>query len=72
MAFVLVSCNQKKEVATEETVVVEKDTVVVDHSNMPEHSKMYACAMHPEEQGKLEDKCPKCGMDLTEPVPEKQ
>jgi hypothetical protein len=26
--------------------------------------------MHPEVQGKLNDKCPKCGMKLTEPVPE--
>jgi hypothetical protein len=31
---------------------------------------MYACPMHPEVQGKLNDKCPKCGMKLTEPVPE--
>lgn len=71
MAFVLVSCNQKKVVATEETVVVEKDTVVVDHSTMPDHSQMYACSMHPEIVGKKGDKCSKCDMDLTEPVPEK-
>ena len=30
--------------------------------------KMYACPMHPEVQGKLNDKCSKCGMKLTVPV----
>jgi hypothetical protein len=35
-----------------------------------ENTTMYACPMHPEVQGKLNDKCPKCGMKLTEPVPE--
>jgi rRNA maturation protein Nop10 len=43
----------------------------MDHSKMENHEKMYACPMHPEVQGKLNDKCSKCGMDLTEPVPEK-
>jgi hypothetical protein len=28
--------------------------------------------MHPEVQGKLNDKCSKCGMKLTELVPEKK
>lgn len=71
MAFVVVSCNQKKKVVNDETVVVEKDTIVVDHSTMPDHSKMYSCSMHPEIIGKMGDKCSKCGMELTEPVPEK-
>lgn len=79
MAFVLTSCNQKtKEETKEETTVttvetdtvVDTDTTMTDHSKM-DHSKMYACSMHPEVQGKLNDKCSKCGMDLTEPVPEK-
>ena len=76
MAFVLVSCNQKtKEDITVTTV--ETDTVIVtdstvDHSKMENNEKMYACSMHPEVQGKLNDKCSKCGMDLTEPVPEKE
>ena len=82
MAFVLVSCDQKtKEVNTVTTV--ETDTVMstdstmmdhskMDHSKMENHEKMYACSMHPEVQGKLNDKCSKCGMDLTEPVLKKE
>lgn len=75
MAFVLVSCNQKNKeentVTTVETdTIKDTDTTMTDHSKM-DHSKMYACSMHPEVQGKLNDKCSKCGMDLTEPVPEK-
>ena len=30
----------------------------------------YACPMHPEIQGKLNNKCSECGMPLTIPVPE--
>ena len=75
MALVLVSCNQKNKeentVTTVETdTIKDTDTTMTDHSKM-DHSKMYACSMHPEVQGKLNDKCSKCGMDLTEPVPEK-
>jgi Heavy metal binding domain len=32
--------------------------------------KKYACPMHPEIQGKFNDKCSECGMLLTIPVPE--
>lgn len=76
MAFVLVSCNQKNKeentVTTVETdTVKDTDATMMDHSKMENHEKMYACPMHPEVQGKLNDKCSKCGMDLTEPVPEK-
>jgi len=75
MAFVLTSCNQKnKEKSTVTTVetdtVMDNDTTMTDHSKM-DYSKMYACSMHPEVQGKMNDKCSKCGMKLTEPVPEK-
>lgn len=75
MAFVLTSCNQKAKeetpVATVETdTVADTDTTMTDHSKM-DQSKLYACSMHPEVKGKLNDKCSKCGMDLTEPVPEK-
>jgi hypothetical protein len=38
---------------------------------MNNQEKTYACPMHPEVQGELNDKCSKCGMKLTEPVPEK-
>ncbi len=82
--FTLVSCNQKtKEVTTTDSEMMEKDSTMMtkdgtmmehdstmtDHSKM-DHSKMYACPMHPEVQGKLNDKCSKCGMKLTEPVAE--
>ncbi|MGZ9675948.1 heavy metal-binding domain-containing protein [Flavobacterium sp. GNP001] len=84
MAFVLVSCNQKtKEESTtdyemmendsttmkNDGTMMEHDSTMTDHSKM-DHSKMYACSMHPEVQGKMNDKCSKCGMKLTEPVPE--
>ncbi|WP_316633849.1 DUF3347 domain-containing protein [uncultured Flavobacterium sp.] len=58
MAFVMVSCNQKNK----ETVVDPKTTQT--------NSKLYACSMHPEITGKKDDKCSKCGMELTEPVPQ--
>lgn len=67
MALIMVSCNQKNKAAESETnpPMMEKDSTMTD-----DNSKMYACPMHPEVQGKLNEKCPKCGMDLTEPVPE--
>ena len=77
MVFVLTSCNQKTKegttvttVETDTVTMMENDTTMTDHSKMG-HSGMYACSMHPEVQGKLNDKCSKCGMNLTEPVPEK-
>ncbi len=82
VAFVSVSCNQKAKeettvttVETEshtmgDTTMMDNDTTMMDHSKM-DHSKMYACPMHPEVQGKMNDKCSKCGMKMTEPVPEK-
>jgi hypothetical protein len=33
-------------------------------------SAIYACLMHPEMQGKLNDECPKCELRLTESVAE--
>ncbi|WP_310559115.1 heavy metal-binding domain-containing protein [Flavobacterium sp.] len=79
MALVLVSCNQKnKEIETTNTPMMEKDTtMMIKDTTMMEKdtihlkdskAKIYACPMHPESQGKLNDKCPKCGMKLTEEV----
>ena len=78
--FTLVSCNQKtKEVTTTDSEMMENDSTMMDNDTtmMNEGSskemmaeKMYACPMHPEVQGKLNDKCSKCGMKLTEPVAE--
>ena len=83
MAFVLVSCNQKNKEATtndshmmQDSTMMDNDSTMMDKDTMTDHSKMmgdkmYACPMHPEVQGKMNDKCSKCGMKLTEPVPEK-
>lgn len=80
MAAVLVSCNQKNKKTTTEhsrtvgdTTMMDNDTTMMNDKTktMENHEKMYACPMHPEVQGKMNDKCSKCGMKLTEPVPEK-
>ncbi|MBC7845280.1 MAG: hypothetical protein H7Y10_02165 [Flavobacterium sp.] len=79
MAFVLVSCNQKdKQTETTNAPMMEHDsTMTMKDSTMMEKdstmmqdskTKLYACPMHPEVQGKLNDKCSKCGMKLTEEV----
>ncbi|WP_395064284.1 heavy metal-binding domain-containing protein [Flavobacterium sp.] len=78
MAFMTVSCNQKtKEVNSTNSEMMENDSTTMknDSSMMNNGSskkmmveKMYSCPMHPEVQGKLNDKCSKCGMKLTEPV----
>lgn len=72
MALVLVSCNQKnKEAETTPPMMDDNSTMMQkDSTMMGDNSKMYACPMHPEVQGKMNEKCPQCGMDLTEPVPE--
>ena len=82
----MVSCNQKNEknsttdsyMMDDSTTMMNSDTVMhSDSTSMDNNTKMmennvtmYACPMHPEVQGKLNDKCPKCGMKLTEPVTE--
>lgn len=80
MAFVLVSCNKKNKETTKEhshtmgdTTMMDNDTSMMNDKTkmMENHEKMYACPMHPEVQGKMNDKCSKCGMKLTEPVAEK-
>lgn len=73
MALVLVSCNQKsKEEATDTPIATSNDTVTtsIDTTKIDSKvtAKLYACPMHPEVQGNLNDECPKCGMKLTEPV----
>ncbi|TRW98965.1 DUF3347 domain-containing protein [Flavobacterium gawalongense] len=57
ITLMMVSCNQKNE------------QVKTTNSETTENSsQLYACPMHPEITGKKGDKCPKCGMELTEPV----
>lgn len=71
--FVLVSCKQKNnETTTEDSPMMSKDSTMMNDKTKMTGDKMYACSMHPEVQGKMHDKCSKCGMDLTVPVPEKK
>ena len=75
MTFVLTSCNQKTKEETNTTTTIKEDRIMESDSVLTDKSKMemvmYACPMHPEVQGKLNDKCSKCGMPLTELVPTK-
>jgi nitrous oxide reductase accessory protein NosL len=73
MAFVMVSCNQKNdENATHKMdndgMTMEMDSMEMDSMKMNHDTKTFACSMHPEVHGKLNDTCHKCGMKLTEPV----
>jgi uncharacterized protein YcfL len=78
LAFVLVSCKQKNnETTNDNSHMMDNNSTMMDNDStmmndktktMENHEKMYACPMHPEVQGKLNDKCSKCGMNLTEPV----
>jgi nitrous oxide reductase accessory protein NosL len=80
--------QKNKETTTDNSHMMDNDSTMMDNDStmmsndstmmndktkmMNNQAKMYACPMHPEVQGKLNDKCPKCGMKLTEPVPEKK
>ena len=77
--FTLVSCNQKTKEVTTDSEMMENDSTMMgnDSTMMNDGStkemmaeKMYSCPMHSEVQGKLNDKCSKCGMKLNEPVAE--
>jgi hypothetical protein len=78
VAVVLVSCKQKNNqdeplnntMMENDSTMHMTDTTMThqDSKMMDENSKLYACPMHPEVQGKLNDKCSKCGMKLTEEV----
>jgi hypothetical protein len=57
----LVSCNTK----TKET---ENNTTEASANS----TELFACPMHPEVTGKKGEKCSKCGMELTEPVAQKE
>ena len=79
LTLAMTSCNQKsKEETTAPSMQKQDTTAMPNESNQQdtaeeseEHSDLYACPMHPEVQGKKDDKCSKCGMALTEPVTEK-
>lgn len=57
---------------SDSTNMMDNDSTMMsnDTEMMNNNATVYACPMHPEVQGKLNDKCPKCGMKLTEPVSE--
>lgn len=57
VTLMMVSCNQKNEQAK-----------TTNSETTENSSQLYACPMHLEITGKKGDKCPKCGMELTEPV----
>lgn len=79
MLLTLVSCNQKNEKTTTDSNNMNRDSTMENkdtinkrnHLLMENEAQMYRCPMHPEVQGKLNDKCSKCGMKLTELVPKK-
>ncbi len=58
MGFAFISCNSNTDKS--------KDTKT-EKENTPTE-QVYACKMHPEVTGNKGEKCPKCGMELTEPV----
>jgi|GWRWMinimDraft_12_1066020.scaffolds.fasta_scaffold07766_2 hypothetical protein len=60
LATVLTSCNHKS-----------SDSKADIGTSAADSTQMYACSMDPEITGKKDEKCSKCGMDLTEPVAKK-
>ncbi len=61
LAITLVSCNQKNKETENNTTETSANS-----------SELYACPMHPEVQGKKDETCSKCGMELTELVTQTQ
>ena len=70
LILILTACNSnsdtKNETISPATTVT--DTVVKKEIIQPIAAQLYSCSMHPEIQGKKDEKCSKCGMKLTVPV----
>jgi hypothetical protein len=68
MAFIFTACNSNntKTESTTDTIATVKSEV----ATTPSAEQLYACSMHPEVTGKKDDKCSKCGMELSVPVKE--
>ncbi|MGL2965920.1 heavy metal-binding domain-containing protein [Flavobacterium sp. XGLA_31] len=72
----MVSCKPNSEETPSEAKQQTQDTISpADSTTESTHAKdksnttaLYACPMHPEVHGKMNEECPKCGMKLTEPV----
>ncbi len=70
---VLISCKQdnhhdtdsNSHVMNDSTMMHNDSTMNHNNSKMINHAGMYSCPMHPEVHGNKNDKCSKCGMDLT-------
>lgn len=63
--------NDSTMTVNDSTSMNNDSTILNDKTKMMnDQTKIYACPMHAEVQGKLNDKCSKCGMKLTVPVPE--
>jgi hypothetical protein len=65
LMLVFASCKDAKTEATTETTAIE-------NSDNTAEGQLYACPMHPEVTGKQGEECSKCGMELTEPVANKE
>jgi len=59
LAITITSCNHK----AKETDGIETKSI---------SNELYACSMHPEITGEKGSACSKCGMELTDPVPQKE
>ena len=70
MAFLFIACNSNNDNAKETTPTEIKtmDTTTKTEKIIPVTEQLYACSMHPEVTGKKDEKCSKCGMNLTVPV----
>lgn len=68
--LLLAACNsgEKKKDTAAPAETKQADTSMPPPTVNPEPEILYACPMHPEVRGKKDEKCPKCGMKLTEPV----
>ncbi|WP_262918668.1 DUF3347 domain-containing protein [Flavobacterium luminosum] len=61
LAITIVSCNNKNKETESQTTETSANS-----------NELFSCPMHPEVTGKKGEKCSKCGMELTEPVVQKE
>ena len=63
--------NDSTMMNNDSTMMNNDSTMMKDNTKMMhKNSNIYSCPMHPEIHGNLNDKCSKCGMKLTVPVPQ--
>lgn len=66
LVTILISCNK-----TTKSEGIE-NTSTENNMSDTQKDQLFACPMHPEVTGKKGEKCSKCGMELTEPVVQKE